>query len=80
MAKFSYSKPAITFQAIPMVVGGGTGCYYNPEATGSHGTIEDEFGDKLFLIFPDPCTVTPPEGETNICYTVPLADANIYNS
>ena len=80
MAKFSYSKPAITFQAIPLVVGGGTGCFYNPSATGRNCVIEDtDLGITIFSSDNSACEYGPADGD-NICYTVPLADANIYNS
>ena len=80
MAKFSYSKPAFTFQAIPLVVGGGTGCFYNPSATGSNCVIyDDDLGISIFADENSACMYKPADG-SNICYTVPLADQNIYNS
>ena len=111
MAKMSYTKPAITFQAIPLVVGGGTGCslsatsaeYICPvydedlevtvfassdcEYTPADGTatsaeyicpVYDEDLEVTVFASSD-CEYTPADG-TNICYTVPTADANIYNS
>ena len=80
MAKFSYSKPAFTFQAIPLVVGGGTGCFYNTEASNAQCTVFDEdLGITIFVSSNSFCDYSPEDG-TNLCYTVPLADQNIYNS
>ena len=77
MAKMSYSKPAFTFHAIPMVVGGGTGCYYTTDQEQDVcGIYDPDFG---FWIFSENCDYTPDDG-FNICYTVPIADQNVYNS
>ena len=80
MAKFSYSKPAFTFQAIPLVVGGGTGCSLSATSAEYVCAIYDE--DLEITIFStdnSACEYAPADGN-NICYTVPLADHNIYNS
>ena len=78
MAKMSYTKPAITFQAIPLVVGGGTG--YSLSATSAEYICPVYDEDLEVTVFASSdCEYTPADG-TNICYTVPTADANIYNS
>ena len=78
MAKMSYTKPAFTFQAIPLVVGGGTGCSLS--ATSAEyvcPVYDDDLGVTIFAS--SACEYKPADG-TNICYTVPTADHNIYNS
>ena len=78
MAKLSYGKPAISFQAIPMVVGGGTGCFYETTSAAYICAVYDEdLGMWIFSDTSDGCQLL---SEGNICYTVPMADTNIYNS
>ena len=78
MAKLSYGKPAIKFQAIPMVVGGGTGCFYETTSAPYDCRVYDEV---VGWIFSDSagsnCEVI---SEGNFCYSVPIADSNVYNS
>lgn len=78
MAKLSYGKPAIAFHAIPLVVGGGTGCSLSATSAEYICPVYDE--DLEVTVFASSaCEYTPADG-SNICYTVPTADANIYNS
>ena len=80
MAKMSYSKPVFTFQAIPLVVGGGTGCSRSVNSAEYFCKIYDEdLGIYIFASNNPECDYGPADGD-NICYTVPLADHNIYNS
>ena len=78
MAKMSYSKPSFAFHAIPAVVGGGTGCYYTTEQEPKAcGIYDPDWGEWIFS--GGICTIEPEDG-FNFCYTVPLADNNVYNS
>ena len=80
MAKLSYGKPAIAFHAIPLVVGGGTGCSLSATSAEYFCAVYDEdLGFSIFSSDNSACQYTPADG-SNICYTVPTADANIYNS
>ena len=77
MAKMSYSKPGFAFHAIPLVVGGGTGCFYELTSQQFVCPVYDE--DLEGTIFSnDSCDYQALDG--NLCYSVPMADHNIYNS
>ncbi len=78
MAKLSYGKPAIKFQAIPMVVGGGTGCFYETTSAAYVCAVYDE--DWNMTIFSEDNGDCEIKSDGNFCYSVPIADSNVYNS
>ena len=77
MAKMTYMKPAFQFHQIPLVAGAGTGCAYTATSAEYVCAVYDE--DLECTIFSErpPCDRT---SGGNVCYTVPMADYNIYNS
>ena len=79
MAKLNYTKPAFAFHQIPLVTGGGTGCSYNWQATDSNCSVYDpDLEMTIFVEGNGACEIAGnPE---DFCYTVPLADHNIYTS
>ncbi len=79
MAKLKYTKPAFAIHQIPLVQGAGTGCYYDLNAGSDHCAIYDPDLDiTIFTNKASGCDVIGnPE---DFCYTVPLADQNIYMS
>ena len=80
MAKMSYVKPAASFRAIPLVVGGGTGCALQAESADYVCRVYDEdLGIYIFASGTLGCDYTPAEGY-NVCYTVPVEDLNVYSS
>ena len=79
MAKGKYIKPAFMFHPIPLVAGAGTGCSYNSSANDSSCTVYDpDLEMTIFNSGNNACDLTPPD--EGICYTVPVADYNIYSS
>ncbi len=80
MAKMSYSKPAFAFHAIPLVVGGGTGCSLSAtQAEYVCPVVDEDLGISIFSSTPTPCDYAPADGG-GVCYTVPIEDLNVYNS
>ena len=80
MVKLKYIKPAFAVHPIPLVQGGGTGCYFDLQAgEGSHCSVTDpDLGVTIFVEGNNACEYAGnPE---DFCYTVPLADHNIYMS
>ncbi|MBO4894381.1 MAG: hypothetical protein J5562_05670 [Clostridia bacterium] len=79
MAKLNYTKPAFAFHQIPLVTGGGTGCSYNWEANDQNCTVTDpDLGMSIFTQGNGYCEIAG--DPSDFCYTVPMADHNIYNS
>ena len=79
MAKGKYIKPAFMFHPIPLVAGAGTGCSYNSSATDSSCTVYDP--DLEIIIFTTDNSYCDVQGNPeDFCYTVPVADYNIYSS
>lgn len=79
MAKMAYMKPAFQFHQIPLVTGGGTGCaYLSTQAEYVCPVYDEDWG---MTIFGDgagsECEIV---SDGNVCYSVPVADYNVYNS
>ena len=80
MAKMGYSKPAFAFHAIPLVVGGGTGCSLSATSAAYVCPVLDEdLGITIFAADNQDCDYSPADG-VNVCYTVPIEDLNVYSS
>ncbi|MBR2732410.1 MAG: hypothetical protein IKD72_10565 [Clostridia bacterium] len=78
MAKLAYMKPAFQFHQIPLVTGGGTGCAYRATHEEYVCPVTDpDLGVTIFASRPT-CQYTT--GGGNVCYNVPVADYNVYNS
>ena len=78
MAKLTYNKPSFTFYAIPLTGNTATGCAY----LSSHDmfvcpVLDDDLGGYIFSSRPTCNLLT---GGENVCYNVPIADYNVYNS
>lgn len=78
MAKLAYMKPAFQFHQIPLVTGAGTGCYYRATHDDYVCPVLDE--DLGVTIFSSRPTCQRTTGGGNVCYNVPVADYNVYNS
>ncbi len=79
MAKLKYTKPAFAIHQIPLVQGAGTGCFYNATSGENNCTVLDP--DLGFTIFTEANNSCYYKGNPeDFCYTVPLADQNIYMS
>ena len=83
MAKLQYSKPMFSIQQIPLAGAAGTagGCRTILIEDGSANPQGCEFRDEELgiTIYADGvCEFAPQDG--HLCYMVPTADGNIYNS
>ncbi len=79
MAKLKYTAPVFRFHQIPLVSGAGTGCAYDANASaGSCAVLDPDLGMRIFTSAAHGCQIIGnPE---DFCYTVPMADYNIYMS
>lgn len=83
MAKLNYIKPMFSICQIPLAAAGSAGgCAQNPDNAQYLCPVTDyETGDVIFQSKRDGCKVTSLYGDdVSICYFVPTADLNIYNS
>ena len=79
MAKGKYIKPAFMFHQIPLVAGAGTGCSYDStQSDGACAIMDPDLGMTIFGQGNNDCEIQGnPE---DFCYSVPMADYNIYSS
>ena len=78
MAKLTYNKPSFTFYAIPLTGNTATGCaYLSTQNMFVCPVLDDDLGGYIFSST-STCDYLTDGG--NVCYNVPIADYNVYNS
>ena len=78
--KKSYEKPVITFECLAVSSNLATGCAFLSTNSAEYTcpVIDEESGWTIFSNY-ELCMMTPGPGDT-ICYDVPLANSNVFES
>lgn len=85
MAKLKYSAPLLKFCPVLLDNNAGNGCAISSTQAEYHCAVvyDEDLGESLFMDESNGCLRVPAstiEANEYICYHVPMANANIYNS
>ena len=77
----TYTKPAIAFQSLMLATNISSGCIYSATANPAECPVEIPGQPGLTLFLENSaCMMYSPEADGLICYHVPTADANVFES
>ena len=76
----NYIKPAISFQGLAMTANATGGCAHKANSGEAACPVELPGLPGLTVFADDRCMLTSPDEASKICYHVPQADINVFES